>query len=95
MELSRQSARGRRPRLQDRSAGVLNWPIAVTSGDYRDVNLTIKGGSIHAGSILKGLFDPLGTFIISNVDAVIKDSGLHFSTPATPGLGSHSADIPA
>ncbi len=38
-------------------AATLYWPPAVNSGDYRNVDLTIRGGSIHAGSVAAGMLD--------------------------------------
>ena len=40
-----------------------------------------------------GLIDPIGTFVISNVDAVTRNSAFHFSTPATPGTQRHAARV--
>jgi hypothetical protein len=69
-------------------AATLYWPPAVSSGDYRDVNLTVRGGSIHAGSIVGNITDPLGTLTIENVSAVTRDHAVSLSTPATPGSGA-------
>jgi hypothetical protein len=72
----------------DPSAGIIWWPSAVTSGDYRDAQLTVRGGSIHAGSITAGMIDPLGTVRFENIDAVTHDPAFQFETPATPGSGA-------
>jgi hypothetical protein len=72
----------------DATAGIVWWPSAVNSGDYRDVNLTIRGGSIHAGSVVSGIRDALGTLHIEGVDAVTRDTAFSFGTPATPGTGA-------
>jgi hypothetical protein len=69
-------------------AAVFYWPTAVSSGDYRDVDLTIRGGSIHAGSVFAGVFDPLGVIRIENVEAVTYHAAFNFDTPATPGTGA-------
>jgi hypothetical protein len=69
-------------------AATVYWPMAVSSGDYRDVNLTIRGGSIHAGSIIAGVEDPLGTYNLENIDAVTYGDAFGFKTPATPGTGA-------
>jgi hypothetical protein len=63
-------------------------PTAVTSGDYRHINLTIRGGSIHAGSVLSGVTDPLGTLRIENVEATTINHAFDLQTPATPGAGA-------
>ena len=73
-------------------AATLYWPAAFQCGDYRNVEITIRGGSIHAGSVFGGCMDPLGTFRIENVQAVTRDAAFSFETPATPGTG---ADRPA
>jgi hypothetical protein len=73
-------------------AATQYWPAAFQCGDYRNVDVTIRGGSIHAGSIFGGCTDPLGTFRIERVDAVTWDHAFSFETPATPGTG---ADRPA
>jgi hypothetical protein len=67
---------------------VFYWPTAVSSGDYRDVDLTIRGGSIHAGSVFAGVFDPLGVIRLENIDAVTYHAAFNFDTPATPGTGA-------
>jgi hypothetical protein len=67
---------------------VVYWPTAVTSGDYRDIDLTIRGGSIHAGSVFANVVDPVGTFRLENIDAVTYGGAFSFKTPATPGTGA-------
>jgi hypothetical protein len=74
------------------AAATQHWPSAFQCGDYRNVDVTIRNGSIHAGGIFGGCTDPLGVFRISNVDAVTRGHALSFETPATPGTG---ADRPA
>ena len=69
-------------------AATLYWPTAFQCGDYRNVGITIRGGSIHAGSVFGGCTDPLGTYRIENVDAVTRDAAFSFETPATPGTGA-------
>lgn len=64
---------------------TLFMPGAFTCGDYRNLDVTIRGGSIHAGSIFGGCTDPLGTFRFENIDAVTRDQAFSFETPATPG----------
>jgi hypothetical protein len=73
-------------------AATLYWPAAFQCGDYRNLAITIRGGSIHAGSVFGGCLDPLGLFRMENVDAVTRDAAFSFETPATPGTG---ADRPA
>jgi hypothetical protein len=73
-------------------AATLYWPTAFQCGDYRNIDITIRGGSIHAGSVFGGCIDPLGQFRIENVDAVARNAAFSFETPATPGTG---ADRPA
>ncbi len=72
----------------DSTAGVVYWPTAVSSGDYRDVDLTIRGGSIHAGSVFAGVTDPLGVIRLEGISAVTYDAAFSFDTPATPGTGA-------
>jgi hypothetical protein len=69
-------------------AATLYWPSAFQCGDYRNVDVTIRDGSIHAGGIFGGCTDPLGNFRITNVDAVTRDHAFSFETPATPGTGA-------
>jgi hypothetical protein len=60
-------------------------------GDYRHVNITVRGGSIHAGGVFGNCYDPLGAYTL-NVDAITRNHAFVFETPATPGTG---ADRPA
>jgi hypothetical protein len=69
-------------------AATLYWPSAFQCGDYRNVDLTMRNGSVHAGGIFGGCIDPLGTFRIEGVDAVARDAAFSFETPATPGTGA-------
>jgi hypothetical protein len=69
-------------------AATLYWPAAFQCGDYRNVDITIRNGSIHAGSVFGGCIDPLGTFLFENVDAVTRGHAFSFETPATPGTGA-------
>ncbi|HEX2446090.1 MAG TPA: G8 domain-containing protein [Vicinamibacterales bacterium] len=69
-------------------AATQYWPSAFQCGDYRNVDVTIRNGSIHAGGIFGGCIDPLGTFRIEGVDAVTWGHALSFETPATPGTGA-------
>jgi hypothetical protein len=69
-------------------AATLYWPAAFQCGDYRNVNITIRGGSIHAGSVFGGCIDPLGLFRLEGVDAVTRGHAFSFETPATPGTGA-------
>ena len=39
-------------------AATTYWRAAVVSGDYRDIDLTIRGGSIHAGLIAGEISTP-------------------------------------
>lgn len=66
-------------------AVTVYWQAAFQCGDYRNLDVTILGGSIHAGSIFGGCTDPLGTFRMQNVDAVTRHHAFGFETPATPG----------
>lgn len=66
-------------------AVTIYWPSAFNCGDYRNLDITVKGGSIHAGSIFGGCTDPLGTYRFENVDAVTRNHAFGFETPATPG----------
>ncbi len=56
------------------AAATLYWPAAFQCGDYRNVDVTIRNGSIHAGAIFGGCTDPLGTYLIENVDATTRDT---------------------
>jgi hypothetical protein len=69
-------------------AVTVYWPSAFQCGDYRNIDITIRRGSIHAGSIIGGCTDPLGVFYIEHVDAVTRDHAFSFETPATPGTGA-------
>jgi hypothetical protein len=75
-------------------SGILYWEAAVQSGDYRDINLTIRGGSIHAGAVFGGTEAPIGTVRIENVRAVTRDHAFSFRTPETPGTGAGIPDPP-
>jgi hypothetical protein len=73
---------------------VVYWEAAVQSGDYRDIDLTIRGGSIHAGGVFGGTEAPLGTIRIENVRAVTRGHAFSFVTPETPGTGAGIPDPP-
>jgi hypothetical protein len=75
-------------------SGILYWEAAIQSGDYRDINLTIRGGSIHAGGVFGGTEAPLGTVRIENVQAVTRGEAFSFPTPETPGTGAGIPDPP-
>lgn len=68
-------------------ATVTYWPAAVQCGDYRQIAISLRGGSIHAGSVFGNCTDPLGTYWMENVDAVTRNHAFTFETPATPGTG--------
>ncbi len=70
----------------------LYMPGAFICGDYRNIDLTIRGGSIHGGSVFGNCVDPLGTFRFENIDAVTYGHAFNFETPSTPGT---QADRPA
>ena len=40
--------------------GILYWEAAVQSGDYRDINLTIRNADVHGGGVFGGTVAPLG-----------------------------------
>jgi hypothetical protein len=67
---------------------TLYWPAAYQCGDYRNVEITIRNGSIHAGSVFGGCIDPLGLYRMEGVDAVTWWHAFSFETPATPGTGA-------
>jgi hypothetical protein len=64
------------------------WPSAYQCGDYRNVEITIRNGSIHAGSVFGGCIDPIGVYRMEGVDAVTWWHAFSFETPATPGTGA-------
>jgi hypothetical protein len=63
-------------------------PAAIASGDYRVANLTVRGGSIHAGGVFGHATDPLGVYTFEGIEAVTRGSAFSFRTPATPGTGA-------
>jgi hypothetical protein len=69
-------------------AATLYWPSAFQCGDYRNSDITIVGGSIHAGSVFAGCVDPIGTYRMEGVNAVTWNAAFSFETPATPGTGA-------
>jgi hypothetical protein len=69
-------------------AATLYWPAAFQCGDYRNVDITIRNGSIHAGAVFGGCTDPLGVYRVDSVEAVTYDHAFSFETPATPGTGA-------
>ena len=71
---------------------ALYMPGAFICGDYRNIDITIRGGSIHGGGVFGNCVDPLGTFRFENIDAVTYGHAFNFETPSTPGTG---ADRPA
>ena len=73
-------------------AATLYWPSAFQCGDYRNVDITIRNGSIHAGGVFGGCTIRSARFRFESVDAVTREQAFSFETPATPGTG---ADRPA
>jgi G8 domain len=69
-------------------AATQYWPSAFQCGDYRNVDVTIRNGSIHAGGIFGGCTDPLGLYRVEGVEAVARGHAFSFETPATPGTGA-------
>ena len=69
-------------------AVTVYWPAAFQCGDYRNIDVTIRRGSIHAGSVFGGCVDALGVYYVEHVDAVTRDHAFSFETPATPGTGA-------
>jgi hypothetical protein len=65
-------------------------PHAFTAGDYRTINLTIRNCDIHAGSVIKGLIDPIGTLRLEQITATTRGHAFQFRTPATPGAGGRT-----
>ncbi len=74
--------------------GILYWEAAIQSGDYRNKNMTIRGGSIHAGGVFGGTEAPMDTVRIENVIAVTHGHAFTFPTPETPGTGAGIPDPP-
>lgn len=75
-------------------SGIVYWEAAIQSGDYRAIDLTIRGGDIQAGAVFGGTVAPLGTLRIENVRAVTRDHAFQFSTPKTPGTRAGVPDPP-
>lgn len=61
---------------------------AFHTGDYRNINITMRGGSIHADHVYAFHTDPVGVFRSENLDAVVRRAAFQFATPATPGTGA-------
>jgi hypothetical protein len=78
----------------DPSAGIVYWEPAIQSGDYRDINLTIRGGSIHGGGVFGATEAAIGTIRIENVHAVTRSAAFAFRTPETPGTRAGIPDPP-
>jgi hypothetical protein len=70
------------------------WEAAIQSGDYRDIDLTIRGGDIHAGAVFGGTEAPVGTIRIENIRAVVRNHAFSFATPETPGTQAGVPDPP-
>jgi hypothetical protein len=71
----------------DRNA-TFYWPSAFQCGDYRNVEITVRRSSIHAGSVFGGCVDPLGVFSFVDNDVTTWWHAFSFETPATPGTGA-------
>ncbi len=71
----------------DRNA-TLYWPAAFQCGDYRNIDVTVRRSSIHAGSVFGGCVDPLGVFRFVDNDVTTWWHAFSFETPATPGTGA-------
>jgi hypothetical protein len=69
-------------------AATLYWPAAFQCGDYRNVEITVRRSSIHAGSVFGGCTDPLGVFRFIDNDVTTWWHAFSFETPATPGTGA-------
>ena len=68
-------------------------PDAFTSGDYRTIDFTVRNADIHAGRVINGTIDPVGTFRFENVNATTRGHAYVFHTPATPGTGASRAGL--
>jgi hypothetical protein len=66
-------------------------PQAFTAGDYRAINLTIRNADIHAGSVLRGFADPVGTMRLEQIRATTRGYAFQFGTPSTPGTGTRNS----
>jgi hypothetical protein len=76
------------------ASAVVYWESAVQSGDYRDINLTIRNADVHGGGVFGGTVAPLGEIRIENVRAVTRGHAFSFETPQTPGTGAGIPDPP-
>ena len=86
MELSRESHdRSTGSFIESIPSGIVYWEAAVQSGDYRDINLTIRGGSIHAGAVFGGTEAPLGTIRIENVTPITRGHAFSFEDSGDTG----------
>jgi len=63
-------------------------PGAISSGDYRTVDLTVRSANVHAGNLFGGAINPIGTLRFENNSVVSSGGAFGFSTPATPGTGA-------
>ncbi len=70
------------------------FPPAFYCGDYRSIDLTIRGGNIHAGAVYSECTAALKSLRIENVTAVTKKHAFEFPTPATPGTQADMPDPP-
>jgi hypothetical protein len=68
-----------------RHDAAVGRPSAIMSGDYRNVDLTVRGGDIHAGTVFGETIDLVGTTRLENIRATTYNHALTFQTPATPG----------
>lgn len=58
--------------------GILYWESAIQSGDYRDINLTIRNADIHGGGVFGGTVAPLANIRIENVRAITRGHAFSF-----------------
>jgi hypothetical protein len=60
-------------------------PVAITAGDYRLVDLTVRDSSVHAGGMMAAVTDPIGTYHFERNNIVSRGDAFWFVTPRTPG----------
>lgn len=69
------------------------YPAAISSGDYRSVDWTIRGGDVHAGAVWSGSIDPVGTMRVEGIRATTWEHAIQLTTPATPGTQAGHAGL--
>jgi hypothetical protein len=74
--------------------GMAFWEPAVASGDYRNINLTIRNADVQAGGLFGNTEAMIGNYLFENNRVVAHETAVLFKSPHTPGTGDRIPSQP-